>query len=94
LGVSVESWAAIHAYWDRVEVPEDPSACHLWRGAVDATGEGLFRVAFGHTVPAHHFVYALAHDVAALEGTGGVAHLCGEPSCQNPDHLTVRRCAA
>ena len=94
LGVAVESFDTIGAYWRQVDVPEDPVACHPWRGAVDAQGQGLFSVACEGTVPAHHFVYALAHDLTALQRAGDLRHRCGSPACQNPDHLIPMRFAA
>jgi hypothetical protein len=94
LGVAVASFDTIGEYWRQVEVPEDPIACHPWRGAMDAQGQGLFSVACEGTVPAHHFVYALAHDLTALQRAGDLSHRCGNPACQNPDHLTPMRFAA
>jgi hypothetical protein len=94
VGVAVELFDTIDAYWRLVDVPDDPLACHPWRGTVDAQGRGWFSVTCGSAVPAHYFVYALAHDLAALQRAGDVRHRCGNLWCQNPEHLAPTRFAA
>lgn len=59
--------------------------CWLWRGGVDSDGYGKFWDGSKRT-GAHRFAYQFY--IGMLSNKDDVHHICGEPRCVNPSHLT------
>lgn len=59
------------------------TACWIWPGAKSSRGYG--QIALGKKVFYVHRLIRRLHD--GLWHDGDVDHLCGNPSCWNPDHL-------
>lgn len=59
--------------------------CWRWKGAVIASGFGMFRDDEGRTVPAHHFAFRWSG--GALPPKTRLRHSCGNRLCVNPAHL-------
>lgn len=72
--------------FDDKYTPEPMSGCWLWTGAVNNHGYGKI---YHDNKPqmAHRVALMLAGVVVA--DTDVVRHKCDNPSCVNPDHLTV-----
>lgn len=62
----------------------EPDGCWTWTGTVTPGGYGLFG-ASGKNKYAHRFAYE--HHVGPIPEGLEIDHLCGNPSCVNPDHL-------
>jgi DNA-binding XRE family transcriptional regulator len=67
-------------------IPEPMSGCWLWTGCSGPTGYGLFRMK-GKTYRAHRAAYELY--VGPITDGMAVLHNCDNPSCVNPQHLTL-----
>ncbi len=59
--------------------------CHLWTGARDAHGYGLFHLG-GRQMGAHRAAYILASGQPIPAGMS-IRHDCDQPLCVNPAHL-------
>lgn len=59
--------------------------CHLWTGAVDKDGYGIFQLESRRAVRAHRWIY----EVSTGESLGRrmARHRCDTPSCVNPGHI-------
>ena len=69
------------------KIAEDPaSGCHLWTGAKDSDGYGLFRIARNRIVRAHIFAWEMRNGVRP-SGTELDHFKCDTPSCCNADHV-------
>lgn len=75
-------------YWDRKRfftmTAPGPGGCVDWLG-YSVRGYGRFRL-HGRSCGAHRLALAIATGEDIPSGLE-VAHLCGRPSCVNPDHL-------
>ena len=60
------------------------TGCHLWTGATNQYGYGVFRDERGHLVLAHRWAWKNAHG-SAPKGT--LDHLCRTRRCVRVDHL-------
>lgn len=58
--------------------------CHLWTGAKNDRGYGIFGWSKDRTVRAHRAAYELAH---GDPGVAKVMHKCDNPPCVRVDHL-------
>ena len=68
----------------RIAVPSDPSACHKWTGARDASGYGIARI--GDTlVRAHRYAWSRVN--GPIPAGKVICHTCDNPPCVNLDHL-------
>jgi hypothetical protein len=61
------------------------SACWPWRGSIDTTGYGRFRLDDGRLTTAHRAVYE--HHVGPITVGLTLDHLCRNRQCVNPHHL-------
>jgi hypothetical protein len=77
----------VQAYRNRVQMPNERGACHLWTGARSATGHGWFWIANGRVVLAERFGYGLAHGVDTLLAAPALDHGCNNLLCQNTQHI-------
>ena len=86
--LGVEQAHSDHAdrFWARVDRRSEPGACWRWQGALNAGGRGRFTVC-GKTMYAYR--WALLFSGVDVAGGTPVRHLCGEPSCCRPSHLTT-----
>jgi hypothetical protein len=76
----------IERFWKFVECLSD--GCWLWLGFRYPRGYGLFSPrGREHSVYAHRWSYE--YFVGPIADGLEVAHLCGNPGCVNPDHLTA-----
>ncbi len=73
-------------FWTRVDRTSDPDGCWPWTGALNAGGRGRFS-ADGFTDYAYRWAVRLTHGPFA-EGIL-VRHLCGNPACCRPSHLST-----
>lgn len=60
------------------------NGCMVWEGRLNAYGYGRVSLA-GKSYPVHRLV--LWHKTGELREDEDAGHLCGNPSCCNPDHL-------
>lgn len=76
-------------FWEKVDRPDDPSACWIWVGTRLVSGYGCIRVD-ARTRRAHQVAYELVNGPIP-EGIGYhgtcVLHRCDIPLCVNPSHL-------
>ncbi|HSH02044.1 MAG TPA: HNH endonuclease [Anaerolineae bacterium] len=73
-------------FWEKVDT-DDESGCWLWVAAKKKGGYGVFRISKRvYTASRLAWVYANNIDVPP---TLKVMHLCDNPACCRPDHLTV-----
>lgn len=61
-----------------------PSGCWTWHGSTNGQGYGEIRIE-----QKKHYVHRLAYEITIGEIPEGLVidHLCGNPSCCNPEHL-------
>lgn len=72
----------------RLDFPAGPTGCWLWKGSIDdRDGYGYIWLS-GERYSVHRLIYQrLKEDYDSdLE----VGHLCGNPSCINPNHLKMQ----
>lgn len=62
-----------------------PFSCWEFQGSKTEQGYGRFFVPGRRALPAHRVAYAMFY--GRLDDGLTVDHLCGNPSCVNPDHL-------
>jgi hypothetical protein len=67
-------------------MPVTESGCHLWVGAVNEKGYGLFSLN-GRRVRAHRVAYEKTKGPIPPEKQ--IDHLCRVPCCVNPNHLEL-----
>lgn len=75
------SRSPIERFLDKVEKTE---TCWLWLGWKKPKGSGQFKVG-ERKVLVHRWSYE--HFVGPIPEGFRIVHLCGEPSCVNPEHL-------
>ena len=63
------------------------SDCIEWKGSKDSQGYGRVKVG-GKTTAAHRIAWEEHHGKGIPEGSV-ILHDCDNPSCVNPDHLTL-----
>ena len=73
-------------FWDRVGRASTPDGCWLWTGSLNRGGRGRF-TAGGVTDYAYR--WALVFSGIEIPGGQPVRHLCGNPACCRPDHLSI-----
>lgn len=71
-------------FLSKVEIPSDPSACWLWRGAKALNGYGKFYLD-GRLGEAHRASFEIFKGIKP--GESHVCHTCDVPGCVNPAHL-------
>lgn len=65
--------------------PEPNTGCWLWLGSINSGGYGSFSDYSNGSVPAHVWSYKAFR--GSIRKGWTIDHLCGEPSCVNPEHL-------
>jgi len=73
-------------FWRRVKVGKN-GECWPWKQAVTPDGHGIVRLN-GRTQKAHRVAWEMATGQLLLPGAV-VRHLCHNPACCNPAHLTL-----
>ncbi|HIG76150.1 MAG TPA: HNH endonuclease [Bacteroidetes bacterium] len=73
-------------FWARVDRTTTPEGCWPWTGALSVGGYGRFTVD-GRTRGSH--VWALVLGGVAVPEGAVVRHLCGNPACCRPEHLSA-----
>lgn len=74
----------INSFWKKVNKTQD---CWIWVAAKDKDGYGKFSIAKVGNFRAHRF--SLMVQGVDVPKDKVVMHKCDNPSCVNPDHLTV-----
>lgn len=70
-----------------VDFPENPAGCWIWTGNRPGGRHGHFCVAGAKTVKAHRWIYALV--CGEIPDDKVIRHMCDNPGCVNPEHLTI-----
>jgi hypothetical protein len=73
-------------FWSRVEVPNQPSCCWEWTGAL--TDRGYAEVSLDGLVFKSHRV-AYSDLIESVPTDKMIDHLCRNRKCVNPDHLQI-----
>lgn len=73
-------------FWARVDKATTPDGCWPWTGALSTAGRGRFCYK-GRT--RYAYVWALEYSGVHVPDGQPVRHLCGNPSCCRPDHLSA-----
>lgn len=73
---------------EKVERSGGSSGCHPWTASRKRFGYGQFAVAPGVIKTAHRIAWEIANGCSVPDGLV-VRHLCGNPPCCNPLHLTI-----
>jgi hypothetical protein len=77
------------SFWAQVTRTDDPDACWVWTGAVNADGYGQTTCPWRPGgVGAHRAAYYFAHKVVPEMGLH-IDHLCRNHPCVNPRHLEL-----
>jgi len=71
-------------FWPRLDYPDGPDGCWLWRGTCGANGYGHISVG-GSPRGAHRMAYTFAY--GDIPDGLWVLHRCDTPACCNPTHL-------
>lgn len=72
--------------------PDNPQSCWVWQGTTRPGGYPRFSVRDGKPHPSKRSAHrAILEEVLdAVFPFDEAGHLCGNPSCINPDHLEVQ----
>lgn len=73
------------AFWAKVGPPDD-NGCRPWLGALNREGRGRHTV---RGVTRYAYAYSLLIDGTDVPPGVPVRHLCGNPSCCEPTHLSI-----
>lgn len=73
-------------FWSRVDSTSTPDRCWPWTGSLNAAGRGRFTYG-GQT--RYAYVWALVLSGTPVEPGHPVRHLCGNPTCCRPSHLSA-----
>lgn len=71
-------------FWSRVNVIKDKDLCWEWRGQLNDSGYGLFRIN-GEVIRAHRYAYELEN--GSIPSDLFVLHRCDNRACCRPSHL-------
>lgn len=74
-------------FWKQVLRTSDPDECWFWQGGKNWQGYGRFHVGY-RSVPAHRVAFNLTHPSNPLGKKEFCLHICDNPTCCNPKHLT------
>jgi hypothetical protein len=78
------------AFWNKVEVPHQPSCCWHWTGSIDPTGYGKFKI-YQHSLAYNRKVHRIAFTllIGEIPDDLTIDHLCRNRGCVNPDHMQL-----
>lgn len=88
-----EAGKEVERFWAKVDKKSAPiknkrlGRCWLWIGAKDRNGYGVVRIG-GKNYSAHRLSWEWANNQKIPDGMV-LIHLCDEPSCVKPSHLTI-----
>jgi hypothetical protein len=77
---------AIELFWDKVEKSPEEDGCWVWTGFKDEHGRGQVRINY-EAYKAHRIVWTLTK--GEIPPNVEVMHLCDNPACVNPWHLSL-----
>ena len=78
----------IDRFWRNIDKKSD-NECWMWKAGVNSKGYGVLGEGGkgGKSLSAHRFSYELHH--GEIPSNNVVMHICDNPSCVNPNHLTI-----
>jgi hypothetical protein len=76
-------------FWAKGKLDEK-TGCINWQGSKSKQGYGFYSL-LQRTIKAHRYAWALTHNVEYKDMTRSmvIMHLCDNPSCFNPAHLSL-----
>lgn len=80
--------SAFRRFMSKVNIPDDQKGCWEWTGSRPSGRYGHFSPSEGKAVKAHRWIYEAVMGIKIPDGLV-VRHICDNPPCVNPEHLTI-----